>query len=336
VGTDIGTHAGVTDSHHAKYTDAEAVTAIQALAELVLSGDLHVVGKLIKTGTYGSIGNTYSSSNFFAGMNAEANQTEATWPIVQNTHATLGARGILMDKTSGFRFLVEHGAVTAGDPVSTIIAQLTETGAFTIEGDLTAPNVVTAGNVDGVDVSEEPARITTEIDADIATHAEIASAHHTAYTDAMALAAVDEHLVLESENAEWINCPFEGSSVEVSDLMTTLGVIHPVGNSYFIFSVPLPTNRGGKKLYINGTRVSLMNADASNKVVATYINGHGNSTKSTLDTDPTVKDSVGLHEDTSMTEDCSAYHVIKVALSCAVATPGNLHIQFVTVRYYYA
>lgn len=249
--------------------------------------------------------------------------------------------------------------------------------------------VLLAGKtIDGVDVSEEPARISTEIDSDITTHAGIASAHHaqshtlashsskahselmdvtadqhhaqahtlashsskahseltdvnpsdhhTAYTDAMALAAVDEHLVLESANATWINCPFEGAADVASDKMTNLGPIQPQGNVYLIFSVPLPTNRGGKKLYINGTRVSLMNADASNEIAATYINGYGNSTKTTLDTDPTIKDSIGLHEDISMTEDLGPYHVAKVALSCAVATPGNLHIQFVTVRYYYA
>ena len=57
-------------------------------------------------------------------------------------------------------------------------------------GDLTAANFITAGNVDGVDVSEEPARISTEIDTDISTHAGLSDAHHAKYTNSEAVAAV--------------------------------------------------------------------------------------------------------------------------------------------------
>lgn len=219
--------------------------------------------------------------------------------------------------------------------------------------------------IDGVDVSAEPARITAEIDSDIGTHADLPNAHHaqshtlashsskahseltginpsdhhTAYTDEMALAAVDEHLVIGSENAEWINCPLEMWRETSAFEINVYGCVANLGGTdgYVFYSVPLPTNRGGKKLYISGTRVSLVDADVDDFVTITLIRGFTDASFDTLDTDTTDKNTADCHEDLSMGAlDCSGHHVIKISLNASVTTANQLEISFVTVRYYYA
>ncbi len=56
--------------------------------------------------------------------------------------------------------------------------------------------------IDGVDVSAEPARISTEIDDEIDTHAAIAAAHHARYADSEAVAAVEGEAVLNVKAIE--------------------------------------------------------------------------------------------------------------------------------------
>lgn len=94
-------------------------------------------GVLYRSGSYGSLGNTYASASFIVGFNTEAHQTINQDPIVMTTHASVGARCIRMS-ANGFEFLAESGSVTAGNQVSTQIAVLNDSGTLQIDGDLTA------------------------------------------------------------------------------------------------------------------------------------------------------------------------------------------------------
>jgi hypothetical protein len=243
----------------------------------------------------------------------------------------------------------------AGAYLGTAVKIARNTGDFEIlTGNL---SLAASKTVDGVDVSEEPARISTEIDSDISTHAGIATAHqdapaliathaglpsvhHTAYTDAMALAAVDEHLVLESAHATWINCPLEHWSDFASFIMAEDGTLENVGidESYIYYSVPLPTNRGGKKLRLSGRRLGLADADAANRIRYVFVYGYQNDgTIDQLDLyDIDNMNSVGEHEDSFGPIDCSGYSAIKIRLRSSVLNATQLNIGYVTVRYYYA
>lgn len=165
-----------------------------------------------------------------------------------------------------------------------------------------------------------------------------ASQHHTKYTNTEALAAVDEHIALESANATWINCPLEMWRPTDAFNMDSLGRVLNTGttNGQVFYGVPLPTTRGGKKLHIKGTRVSLSDADVNNYITNTYIRGFTSASYTDVDTDPTDKKTIERHEDTSMNVDCSTYHIIKITLDTIVGNAGQLDIQFVTVWYYYA
>lgn len=148
---------------------------------------------------------------------------------------------------------------------------------------------------------------------------------------------VNKHTNIGSANSDWINCPYEGCSDPTDDIINYLGRWVSLAWTYAFYSVPLPTTRGGKKLFINGTRVSLADADASNYINDTDLYGMGNTSSASIDNDPTNKDTINLHEDTSMgNKDCSGYGVMKVRLRTVIAAADNLDVQYVTVRYYYA
>lgn len=179
-----------------------------------------------------------------------------------------------------------------------------------------------------------------------ATISDIDTVMQASPTDAQLLTAqgIQEfiyiHCNIGSGNSDWINCPYEGVDREASDTTYWNASIYP-GSVYslgrFLFSVPLPTTRGGKSLYINGTRVSLSAATSTNRISSTRVYGMGNTTSTSLDDDLTSKQSVALHEDTSMGAlNLGGYDAAKLVLKTVVATVGALAIQYVTVRYYYA
>jgi len=151
---------------------------------------------------------------------------------------------------------------------------------------------------------------------------------------------VNLHCVIGSANATWINCPYEGAEFVAGDKMRYSGQVEPYyvgGAGRWVFSVPLPTTRGGKGLYINGTRVSLSLANGSNRVYETNLYGMADTSGVELDSDETNKASAALWEDVSMgAVNLGGYDVAKVILKTAITTAGALQIQYVTVRYYYA
>lgn len=121
-------------------------TLITVGVDVNFDGDLidfttATTGGLIRYGTYGSIGSGYSNADTVVGHNVEVHQTVGQDPIVMQTHGTLGARALRMQQTEGFEFLVESGSVTAGNAVSTKIAQISDVGYLGLGGTGATPGM---------------------------------------------------------------------------------------------------------------------------------------------------------------------------------------------------
>ena len=270
-------------------------------------------------------------------------------PVLNSTGLNMGAHAIVgataTDTINGI--VISSGVIDTGTWQGTAVANTYVAGldqnclqasspefaGLTLTG-----NIITSGLVDSVDVST----FKTSYDS----HAANANAHHAqshnlaSHSDVVITGPeVEDLTAFGSANATWINCPLESWNVLAAFRTGSLNRVWNTGatNGHVCYSVPLPTNRGGKKLYISGTRVSLAVADANNFVSRTNIVGQAASTSSYLDSDHTDKNTVDCHEDVSMGAlDCSSQHVVKVNVESFVATGSQLGIQFVTVRYYYA
>ena len=86
---------------------------------------------------------------------------------------------------------------------------------------------------------------------------------------------IEDLLMWESANAAWVVCPLEDAYITAYWRLTTTGTLTNIGASdpWAFFSVPLPTNKGGLKLYISGTTIGLSKADANDYVTSRYVRG---------------------------------------------------------------
>ena len=89
---------------------------------------------------------------------------------------------------------------------------------------------------------------------------------------------VDQACMIGSDNAAWVPCPLDGgssfSAFRVIEEAMNLGTT----DFYPKYTLPLPTNRGGKALYIDAVRVLLSSADTNDylnmiKVLGLKYNG---------------------------------------------------------------
>ena len=145
-------------------------------------------------------------------------------------------------------------------------------------------------------------------------------------------------LMYGSANAAWVPCPLEGWHDVARGWVNASGHFQNTGaaDPWVHYTIPLPTTKGGLKLYISGTRVGLEDAAATDKVDITYVVGRTSTGISYIDTDNTDKDTQGEHEDTFTALDCSTYTAVKVTLVADVTNAGGLDINYVAVRCYYA
>lgn len=167
---------------------------------------------------------------------------------------------------------------------------------------------------------------------------------------------IDPVGMIGSANAAWIPCPFEGSSSPTTMIVTS-GIynIGTSGTDYsLLFRCPLPTNRGGLKLYVTSLKVSIDYADATDYVTDTYfmgstLTGTPPTIISTHTTDLNAASSSGGWEANSTTTmingagagftavDCSAYISMCVYLYCIISTTADqLNITSVAMKCYYA
>jgi hypothetical protein len=179
--------------------------------------------------------------------------------LIERNTASATAAGSTTASTLTVDTLTVNTSI-AGSPTAAL-------GATTVTG-----NIAVTGTVDGVDIAAEPARITTEIDTDIATHTAIEAAHgmeHDDLTDTTLTGAyLEDLLMFGSANAAWVPFIFEVTLDGANDIGgSSLRLANEGANdSYWLFVLPLPTNKGGLKLHIADIRLDVMLADADDYV----------------------------------------------------------------------
>ena len=190
--------------------------------------------------------------------------------------------------------------------------------------------------------STETFRVQTAADTEQATvtgHLKV-TGDLTDGTDAMTMAELADLLMFGSANAAWVPCALEGWNPTANGVVSNLGEIENVDNTniFITYLCPKPPLFGTLKLYIAATRIHINNANATNYITNTYLEGLGTSYgKTTIDTDATAKNSAGAKTDTfGAAYDCSTYAAVKVRLQTVVADALALSVNNIEVQCYYA
>ena len=117
------------------------------------------------------------------------------------------------------------------------------------------------------------------------------------------------------------------SNYLLSNRTTTSGIVG--------FVIPLQSTRGGKKLYVSGTRVLVRDADTSNYIDRIRLFGVTHNSDTTIDDlNPADYKTVGIKDDTFTAVDCSGYVLVICYIDITVATANNLEF-YPLIRFYY-
>ena len=144
--------------------------------------------------------------------------------------------------------------------------------------------------------------------------------------------------MIGSANAAWVPCSLIGWSATASANISINGFISNVDATdfYIVWKCPLPTVKGALKLYVSGTQLELFDADGTNFITVTYVEFYNDGAQNRVDTDPTNKNSAGLHQDTFAALDASGNDSINVRAVCEVADANALDVVGMSLRCYYA
>jgi len=144
-------------------------------------------------------------------------------------------------------------------------------------------------------------------------------------------------LMYGSANAAWVNCTFDFESVDASILGTGYGIKNTGALDPLItYQCPLPPLKGSLKLYVSGVRVGLYNADAGDYVNQIIIRGNTFNSVNTINNDLTDYNSPQRIEQLFAAVDCSGYDNVLVGIILFASQAGDLEINYVTLRCYYA
>lgn len=256
-------------------------------------------------------------------------------------------QGELGDSTAAIRSdlggggVSDHGALTGlGDDDHTQYMQdLVDDTTPQLGGNLDVNNqVITFPSHSIVDVLDEDDMSSNNPEV-LATQQSI-----KAYVDFLK-AQQDSALMIGSDNAAWIPCPFMGSFVADADAgyKTYLYLIRNTGetDNDLVFMCPLPTNRGGKKLYVKGIQFGLINADANDYVDRVYVSYYYYHSAPTIYEQTTNVTTTGDKVSGSgldawgSADDCSAGDYVSVLIETVCTTASDLDIGHVQLQCYY-
>ena len=140
-----------------------------------------------------------------------------------------------------------------------------------------------------------------------------------------------------SANAAWVPCVFDLESIDASVLGTGYGIKNTGALDPLItYQCSLPPVKGSLKLYVSGVRVGLYNADAGDYVNQIIVRGNTFNSINTINNDATDYNSPQRIEQTFVAVDCSGYDNVYVGVILAASQAGDLEINYVTLRCYYA
>ena len=152
-------------------------------------------------------------------------------------------------------------------------------------------------------------------------------------------ASMQALLMYTSANAAWQPCTLEGWNPTAKGVVSNIGEVENVDNTaiFITYRCPLVPLKGTLKLYIAATKIHVNNANATNYITNTYLEGLATTIgKTTIDTDATDKNSAGAKTDTfASAYDCSSYAVIQIRLQTVNADALALSINSVEVQCYY-
>ena len=143
--------------------------------------------------------------------------------------------------------------------------------------------------------------------------------------------------MIGSANSELIPCIFEGDNqpTKVTEFQSSrISNIGTTDCNYF-FTLPLPTNRGGLKLYIKGWLLPIKEAGIANYITSIDIKGKIHSGETTLDNYTTNLTSANDHTNPFTAVDCSSYDGIQAVLARVVASANALDIDNIYLDCYY-
>ncbi len=155
------------------------------------------------------------------------------------------------------------------------------------------------------------------------------------------LADYNAALMIGAANSAWIPCalftwddpvahPFDGGSITIRNTGATNFVVSML--------VPLSTNRGGKKLYIKGIGVSVLDSDAGDYVDRARLFGMNFNSLTPLqdiDFDTVHGTAPGEFTDSFAADDISSYKQVVITLNFVVTNANDLDISSITADCYY-
>jgi hypothetical protein len=155
---------------------------------------------------------------------------------------------------------------------------------------------------------------------------------------------IDKANMIGSGNACWIPCIFQIAYPTADSAIQNYGGLGSVSGSskYWAFKAPIPTNKGGLKLYIKGFRFANATADANNYVTKVDIFGSSaNSNVNILNSDTTdwttAASSATDYDGASVSAiDCSGYADVGIIIQTESNGNNNLIIGAVQLECYYA
>lgn len=234
------------------------------------------------------------------------------------------------------------------------VFSFTTTGGVTFNQDVTVPNLITAGNVDGVDISaisitNMPTAINTwkvlytdgagavqelALGADGEVLTSTGAAGAPAF-EAVGGGAVGDGLP-DSSNKAWILCPYELSRYDKTQIYAYKYCNVDGTDEEMVFAIPLPYSVGSKSLYIDSVKVGVNVADGTNYITDTKMQHVKYNGMATLWSDGTDLTTSQIKTFTFTAIDLSARERVCIQLNTVVATTLNLRISYVGVQYYYA
>lgn len=147
----------------------------------------------------------------------------------------------------------------------------------------------------------------------------------------------DPDLMIGSANAAWIPCVYEIPS-ELDKLKNAGFNIYnyATGNTYALWNLPIPTNRGGLKLYLAESAVGLGNANGTNYVDTRIVGGTITGSGSNIDTNTTNLTTITRHTDNfGGAIDVSGYDRVGMQLRLVFANTSGLFVGEVAFKCYY-
>lgn len=273
-----------------------------------------------------------------------ASATESLYILDENLHnrvSFISYSTVAIDYTINIYTKLYHYGGDVDVPLAT--QNVAGTGVITYEIPFTPSNRITielinnSANIGKVYLSLFFSNL---LDPSFINLADLNEKNHTSLTNVL----TDQHHEKTAgfldgvANHEWIPCAYM-DTYDVDTWRCSVGVLYNIGatNTKLSFMLPLPTNRDGKKLYIDGIRISVMQANATNYV--DFIQARGLTFTGAIQLAGLVigtnRTTAGLYPSLATAVDCSIYEQITCEIAVITANLHGLRLTGIHLRCYY-